>query len=280
MTAPLLVIGRSGQLARALSRLEPDAITLSRKTLDISDSASISRILGDLLDRQSIRAVINAAAYTHVDQAESDKVFADRINAAAPEIIAQLCDQHSVPFVHVSTDYVFNGTNTRPYREDDPTNPVNFYGESKLGGERGVLNTAKKAAILRTSWVYDLQGKNFVTTMLRLAEERDELRIVCDQIGRPTHANVLAEACIAAIGHEGIFHVSGTGDPVSWAEFAKEIFEAAGKTINVVPIPTSDYPTPAKRPAYSVLDTSKFESEIGPLPDWRDTLRESFSRTG
>lgn len=280
MTAPLLIIGRSGQLARALSRLEPDAITLSRETLDISDSVSISSILEDLLDRQSVRGVINAAAYTQVDQAESDRALARKVNAAAPKMIAQLCDQHSVSFVHVSTDYVFGGTNTRPYREGDPTNPVNFYGESKLGGEQGILNTTKKAAILRTSWVYDLQGKNFVTTMLRLAEERDELRIVCDQIGRPTHADVLAKACIAAIGHGGIFHVSGTGDPVSWAEFAKEIFDAAGKTINVVPIPSSDYPTPAKRPAYSVLDTSKFESEIGPLADWRDTLRESFSRTG
>lgn len=280
MTAPLLVIGQTGQLARALARLEPNAIALSRETLDLSDSASITRTLGNLLDKTTVRAVINAAAYTQVDQAESDTALADSINGTAPEMIARICDQHSVPFVHVSTDYVFDGTNTRPYREDDPTNPINSYGESKLGGERGILNAAEDAAILRTSWVYDLQGKNFVTTMLRLAEDRDELRIVCDQVGRPTHADVLAKACIDAIGHEGIFHVSGTGGPVSWAGFAKDIFEAAGKTINVVPIPSSDYPTPAKRPAYSVLDTSKFEREIGPLPDWRDTLRDSFSRTG
>lgn len=280
MTAPLLVIGRTGQLARALATLEPNAITLSRDTLDLSDNASIARTLGGLLNQQSVRAVINAAAYTQVDQAESNTVLADKINGAAPEMIAQICNQHSVPLVHISTDYVFDGSNTRPYREDDPTNPVNYYGESKLGGERGILNAAKNATILRTSWVYDLQGKNFVTTMLRLAEERDEVRVVCDQIGRPTHADVLAKACIDTIGHQGIFHVSGTGDPVSWAGFAKEIFEAAGKLVNVVPIPTSDYPTPAKRPAYSVLDTSKFESEIGPLPDWQDTLRESFSQTG
>jgi len=280
VTAPLLVIGRTGQLARALATLEPNAITLSRDTLDLSDNASIARTLGGLLNQQSVRAVINAAAYTQVDQAESNTVLADKINGAAPEMIAQICNQHSVPLVHISTDYVFDGSNTRPYREDDPTNPVNYYGESKLGGERGILNAAKNATILRTSWVYDLQGKNFVTTMLRLAEERDEVRVVCDQIGRPTHADVLAKACIDTIGHQGIFHVSGTGDPVSWAGFAKEIFEAAGKLVNVVPIPTSDYPTPAKRPAYSVLDTSKFESEIGPLPDWQDTLRESFSQTG
>ncbi len=278
MTAPLLVIGRTGQLARALAVLEPDAITLPRETLDVSDGPSIFRTLGDLLDTHTVRAVINAAAYTQVDQAESETALAYRINDAAPEAIAQLCDQRSIPMVHISTDYVFDGKSKRPYREADLTNPANVYGESKLGGERRIMNTVKKTAILRTSWVYDLQGKNFVTTMLRLAEERDKLRIVDDQIGRPTHAITLAKACLSAIGHNGLFHVSGTGDPVSWAGFAKEIFSLAGKSVSIVPIPTSEYPTPAQRPAYSVLDTAKFEREIGPLPNWRDTLRETLSR--
>ena len=278
MTASLLVIGRTGQLARALAVLEPDAITLSREMLDVSDGPSIFRTLGDLLDTHTVRAVINAAAYTQVDQAESETALAYRINGAAPEAIAQLCDQRSIPMVHISTDYVFDGKSKRPYREADLTNPANVYGESKLGGERGIMNTVKKAAILRTSWVYDLQGKNFATTMLRLAEEHDKLRIVDDQIGRPTHAITLAKACLSAIGHNGLFHVSGTGDPVSWAGFAEEIFLLAGKSVRIVPIPTSEYPTPAQRPAYSVLDTAKFEREIGPLPNWRDTLRETLSR--
>lgn len=281
MTAPILVIGQSGQLARALARRAADVITVPRSGLDLSaEPHSVLTKLDRLIEQHQPRGVINAAAYTQVDQAETDNDLAFRINADAPAIIAQRCALHDIPFVHISTDYVFDGRQSRPWREADPVKPLNVYGHSKLAGEKAILNADGRAAVLRTSWVYDLQGQNFVTTMLRLAKSRSELRIVDDQIGRPTHADVLAAAALASIGHTGLFHVSGCGEPVSWAGFAAEVFDLMNWDISITPVPSSEYPTAAMRPAYSVLDTSKFETEIMRLPDWRDTLRDALTQTG
>lgn len=281
MIAPILVIGQSGQLARALARQSADVITASRRDLDLSAEQSVFQsTLDALIDRHAPRGIINAAAFTQVDQAETARDLAFRINAAAPTIMAQTCAARGIPFVHISTDYVFDGTAARPWQETDPTGPLNVYGDSKLAAEEGVQAAGGTAAILRTSWVYDLDGRNFVTTMLRLAEDTAELRIVDDQIGRPTHANVLAGAALAALGQEGIFHVSGTGAPVSWAGFAAAIFKAAQFDIKIAPVPSSEYPTAATRPAYSVLDTSKFETLISALPDWQNTLKSAFIQKG
>lgn len=280
MSSPILVIGQSGQLARALARRSDDVVTASRKDLDLSDPADVFKAnLETLFKQHAPCGVINAAALTHVDLAETNRDLAFRVNADAPAVIAQVCAAHDIPFAHISTDYVFDGQQTRPWQETDPTYPLNVYGDSKRAGELGVQAAGGTAAILRTSWVYDLDGRNFVTTMLRLAETHDELRVVDDQIGRPTHADVLAESALAALGQNGIFHVSGTGDAVSWADFAKAIFDVAGQDVTVTPIPSSEYPTAAARPLYSVLDTSKFETEVSALPDWRETLRNAFIQT-
>lgn len=281
MDAPLLVIGQSGQLARALARQTTDAITVPRSLFDLSaEPDECHRALDKLIETHQPRGVINAAAYTQVDRAETERALAFRVNADAPALIAQVCAHATIPFVHISTDYVFNGRQTRPWRETDPTEPVNIYGQSKLAGEYSVRDVGGRSAILRTSWVYDLDGRNFVTTMLRLADTHNALKIVDDQVGRPTHADVLADAALAALGHDGLFHVSGTGDPVSWAEFAKTIFVLAQRDVTVVPIPSSEFPTDAARPAYSVLDTSKFERELIELPHWKETLQQAFSQTG
>jgi dTDP-4-dehydrorhamnose reductase len=281
MSAPLLVIGQTGQLARALARQVDDAITVPRATFDLSaDPADCRRVLDRLIDQHRPRGIINAAAYTQVDRAESERALAFRINAETPTLIAQACARETIPFVHISTDYVFDGRHTRPWREDDPIGPRNVYGQSKLAGELGVQDAGGQAAILRTSWVYDLLGRNFVTTMLRAAEDTSELRVVDDQLGRPTHANVLATSALAALGQSGIFHVSGSGKPVSWAGFASEIFRFAEWDIRITPVPSSDYPTAATRPSFSVLDLSKYEQTIAPLPDWRETLREALNQRG
>jgi dTDP-4-dehydrorhamnose reductase len=281
MGAPLLVIGQSGQLASALARQATAAVTVPRSALDLSaDPAVFRRTLTALIDTHQPRGVINAAAYTQVDQAEAEAAVAFRVNADAPALMAQICATMNIPLVHISTDYVFNGRQTRPWREIDPTGPLNVYGQSKLAGEQAVEAAGGRAAILRTSWVYDLEGRNFVTTMLRFAEDTAELRVVDDQIGRPTHADVLARAALAALGKSGTFHVSGTGDPVSWAGFALEVFRIIDWDILITPVPSSEYPTAATRPAFSVLDTSKFERDIAKLPDWKDTLGHAFSQTG
>lgn len=276
LVSPVLVIGQSGQLARALMRQGTPVVTTNRRQLDLAlDPREFRSNLKDLIKIHRPCGIINAAAYTQVDTAETDRRLAFQINADAPTTIADLCTAFALPFVHISTDYVFNGAQSRPWRETDHPDPINVYGESKLAGEQRIQDIGGVAAILRTSWVYDTEGQNFLTTMLRLAQTHSELRIVDNQIGRPTHADVLAKAALDALGHNGLYHVSGTGDPVSWAGFAAAIFTAATQDISVVPISSSDYPTAAKRPAYSVLDTSKFEANISALPDWRDSLRRT-----
>ncbi len=286
----LLVIGKTGQLAQALAREASeqglDAVFLDREACDLSWPED--RLEAALLEpMRTADAVIIAAAYTAVDKAEEDEDTAMAVNGRAPGSIAKLTAQHDLPLVHVSTDYVFAGTATTPYKTDDPVDPLNTYGRSKEAGERAVLAANPRSAVLRTSWVYDGTNGNFATTMLRLAESRDTLNVVDDQIGRPTYARDLARACLAAARRlasdedapTGLFHVSNTGEPVSWAGFARAIFKAAGVDgTEVAGIPSRDYPTPAPRPAWSVMDTERFETAFGTdLPDWRDGLRRAMA---
>ncbi len=284
MSLRLAIIGKTGQLARALLRegreQGHDIIALDRNALDLTSSPdSITSTIESL--PSDIDALIIAAAYTAVDQAETNASTAYAVNAAAPATIARACAQHDIPLIHISTDYVFAGDGHQPYQPDDDTDPLGVYGASKLDGELAILESGARALILRTSWVFDGSGNNFLTTMLRLAEIRDELRVVDDQIGRPTYAGHLALATLKAAEtlvnepdmETGIYHVTGGGEPISWADFAISIFKTTEKDMQVERIPTSEYPTPAERPSYSVLDTDSFERNFNhPLPDWQNGL--------
>ncbi|MEM7319959.1 MAG: dTDP-4-dehydrorhamnose reductase, partial [Pseudomonadota bacterium] len=246
----LLVFGQTGQVARELARLKPDAACLGRDQADLSDPEACAAAIR----AATPRAVINAAAYTGVDKAEDEEALATVINGEAPGAMAAACAGLGIPFVHISTDYVFEGGGETPWRPEDPTGPLGAYGRSKLAGEEAVRAAGGVHAILRTSWVVSAHGNNFVKTMLRLGAERDRLTIVADQVGGPTPARDIASACLAmarhltdALENSGTYHFSGAGD-VSWAEFARAIFAQAGLSCDVADIPSSDYPTPAKRP--------------------------------
>lgn len=288
MSLRIAIIGKTGQLARALrlegEELGHEIIALGRDALDLT--ASPSEIEAAILGLPSgLDALILAAAYTDVDGAESNTSLAYAINATAPAIIARACAQHDIPLIHISSDYVFDGENDVPYMPDDDTDPLGVYGASKLDGELAVLESGARALILRTAWLYDGSGKNFLTTMLRLAETRDTVSVVDDQIGRPTFAGHLAESIFKAIDGFAqepdipttIYHITNGGEPVSWAGFAKAIFKAANRDVTVDNIPSSDYPTAAERPTYSVLDTDSFERTFRhPMPDWQTGLRAAL----
>lgn len=287
-----LIIGQTGQLAKALQdEVQGGVFTadfLDRNALDLSGSRNdIVSALSKHLNQAD--AIIIAAAYTAVDNAEKDYTTALAVNGVAPGLIAAEAATRNIPVLHVSTDYVFAGDGTQPYKTDSPIDPLNGYGRSKAAGEIAVLNANPNAAVLRTSWVYDGTGKNFMTTMLRLAKSRDTIGVVADQIGRPTYAVDLARACVIATralvdrkqGVTGVFHVSNTGPPISWADFARAIFDGAAHTIphamTVNGIPSSEFPTPAKRPTYSVMDTTAFEGRFGmDLPEWRNGLARAL----
>ena len=270
----VLVFGKTGQVAmEVLARA--DVLALGRDRADLSDPAACAAVI-----RQTRpEAVINAAAYTAVDQAESEETLAATINGAAPAAMAHACAELGIPFVHISTDYVFDGSGRAPWPVDAPTGPLGAYGRTKLAGEEGVRMAGGPHAILRTSWVVSAHGKNFVKTMLRLGAERDSLTIVADQIGGPTAAGDIAGACLSIAAQlrddpskSGTYHFSGAPD-VSWADFAREIFAQAGLSCAVEDIPTSDFPTPAKRPANSRMDCSATEATFGiARPDWRRSL--------
>jgi len=270
----ILVFGKTGQVATELQRLG-DVVALGRDQADLSNPAACA----DAIREYAPRAVINAAAYTAVDRVEKEEALATIINGDAPTAMAQACAELDIPLIHISTDYVFGGTGDAPWQPDDPTAPQNAYGRSKLAGEIGIRNSGAVHAILRTSWVVSAHGANFVKTMLRLSDTRDALNIVADQIGGPTPARDIAAAClqmaeqlIADLSKSGTYHYSG-GPDVSWADFARAIFEQAGKAVAVTPIPTTDYPTPAKRPLNSRMDCGATQQAFGiPRPDWRDEL--------
>lgn len=267
----ILVFGKTGQVATELSRFE-GVTCLGR------DAADLSKPLQVLDALRSVRAdaIINAAAYTAVDKAEEERDVAMTINSTAVGTMAAYAASQSVPFVHISTDYVFDGAGDRPWRPEDITSPLGVYGESKQKGEALILNARGTFAILRTSWVFSVYGSNFLKTMLRLAQTRDHLAIVADQIGGPTPAEAIAEACIKIAKtliiepeKSGIYHFSGAPN-TSWANFAREIFKAAQCDMTVEGIPTTAYPTLATRPLNSRLDCSSLSSKFGiARPNWQ-----------
>lgn len=278
----LLVFGQTGQVARELSAL-PDTLCLSRAEADLADPDACAAAIRAHIPR----AVINAAAYTAVDKAEEEEALATTVNGAAPAAMARACAELGIPLVQISTDYVFDGSGTAPWRPEDPTAPLGAYGRSKLAGEEAVRGAGGTYAILRTSWVVSAHGANFVKTMLRLGRARESLSIVADQIGGPTPARAIAAACVQmaeTLASEpekrGIYHFAGAPD-VSWAGFAREIFAQAGIACGVTEIPTADYPTPAARPLNSRLDCSALETVFGLFrPDWRAGLTDILKELG
>ncbi len=272
----ILVFGKTGQVATELQR-QADVISLGREDVDLSDPAACAAAI----EAHKPEAVINAAAYTAVDRAEEEEALAQVINADAPASMAQACAAIGVPFVTISTDYVFAGNGTAPWRPDDATGPLGAYGRTKLAGEQAVRAVGGTSAILRTSWVFSAHGNNFVKTMLRLGAERDKLTIVGDQIGGPTAAADIAAACLRMVevlksdaSKAGVYHFSGAPD-ASWAEFATEIFSQAGLNCEVVAIPSSDYPTPTARPLNSRMDCAATQAAFAiPRPDWRASLAQ------
>ncbi len=278
----ILVFGTSGQVATELRRLAP-VQALGRDTVDLANPSACA----EAIRFHRPTAVINAAAYTAVDRAEAEEALATAINGVAPAAMAEACAALRIPLVHISTDYVFAGGGTRPFAPNDATAPQNAYGRSKLTGEQGIRATGASHAILRTSWVFSAHGTNFVKTMLRLSESHDELRVVDDQVGGPTPARAIAAACLevarqlqADPGKSGTYHFTGTPD-VSWCDFARAIFAAAGRATRVRGIPTREYPTPASRPLNSRLNCSTIETTFNiTRPDWRAGLTDTLTELG
>lgn len=286
----LVVTGREGQAVRALlakGRSDLEIVALGRPELDLSEP----RTLGDAVEAARPDILINAAAYTAVDKAEEEEALATAINGKAAGVLAEVAAKRGVPMIQLSTDHVFDGARSGAYVETDLVNPINAYGRSKLAGELAVIAANPRHVILRTSWVYDGRGTNFLNTMLRLAETRDEIGVVIDQIGAPTYASDLADAIIATAANlathddprfRGIFHVANSGE-TSWAHFAQQIFllseRAEGPVARVREIATSDYPTAARRPANSRLNCDKFALVHGVrMPNWRDALVRCMSQ--
>ncbi|MAM00330.1 MAG: dTDP-4-dehydrorhamnose reductase [Alteromonadaceae bacterium] len=269
-----LVFGRSGQVGTALNKIAQSADFLGREQADLSDPTACA----EAIYAAKPTVVINAAAFTAVDRAEGEEALAHVINGAAPGAMARACADLDIPFLHVSTDYVFDGSGERPWLPEDNIAPLNAYGRSKAAGETEVRAAGGRHAILRTSWVFSATGSNFVTNMLRLSETRDALNVVDDQIGGPTPAMAIAETLLHMAGAMragqggGTYHYAGA--PVtSWKCFARETFAAAQRGVNVTGILTKDYPTPARRPLNSRLDCSSLEADFGiPPPDWRAAL--------
>ena len=277
----MLVFGRNGQVARALQDIGGEGvIALGRDEADLMQAGAARNAI--TANKPDI--IVNASAYTAVDKAETDEAAARRLNMEAPAEMAVAAAEIGVPFIHISTDYVFDGTFEARLDENAAINPLNVYGRTKGDGESAVMNAHPGAVILRTSWVFSEYGGNFVKTMLRLGAERDALTIVADQIGGPTAAADIARAIIAIAGKKhrgapgaGLYHFQGA-PAVSWAGFAEKIFEIAGLSVKVSHIKTEDYPTPATRPLYTVLDCAKVERDFGVAqPDWRTELRRVFA---
>jgi len=305
MSPTILLTGRNGQVGSALLPLLPHlgkVVALGRGELDLADPDAIRRAVREL--RPQI--IVNAAGYTQVDQAETDAAAAYAMNAEAPRLFAEEAKQIGAALVHYSTDYLFDGLKESPYLETDPPNPVNVYGKSKLAGEQAVQSSGVPHLILRTSWVYARRGRNFLLTILRLSTQRVELRIVADQTGAPTSSDQIAAGTVRILAHildrgvssasfarfSGTYHMTAGGE-TSWYDFAQAILEGSAHIApdapwylqatgghprmarRVVPITTADYPTPARRPAYSVLSNARLRSTFGfELPDWRTQLTE------
>ena len=280
----ILLLGRNGQVGWELHRLlarDPNFVALDRAQADLAQP----EVLRALVRKHRPQVILNAAAYTAVDAAEKDEAAAHAINGQAPGVLAEEAARAGTLLVHYSTDYVFDGTATAPYREDAPTHPVSAYGRSKLAGEEAVRASGCRHLILRTSWVYASRGKNFLLTILRLANERDELRVVADQVGSPTWARSIAEATVKLAASAGAANVARTlhmtcGGQASWQEFASRIVEQGAalglcRRVPVRPITTAEYPLPSRRPAYSMLSNELLNREFGVrLPDWPVALEQ------
>jgi len=307
MKSRILLTGGTGQVGAELSRLLPELGELAAPghlELDLANADSIRRTVRDLQPH----LIVNAAAYTKVDQAEREESAAYAVNAEAPAVLADEAKKVGAALVHYSTDYVFDGSKNAPYLEDDPPNPLGVYGRSKLAGEQAVRDSGVPHLILRTAWVYASSGHNFLLTILRLSTQREELRIVCDQLGAPTWSREIAAATVRILApmfqrgwksnslaeRGGTYHLTAAGE-TSWHQFAESILDecshAAPKsswiatatgglpliTHRVTPITTAEYPTPARRPAYSVLSNSRVQQSFGlRLPEWREQLRAVF----
>lgn len=282
----ILVTGSNGQLGSEIKVLSV-AYTYAffftdRKTLDIKDEKTIKYFI----EKNNINTIINCAAYTAVDKAEEDKVTADNINHLAVKYLAQISKEKNIQLIHVSTDYVFNGINHKPYLENDSVCPVSVYGRTKLDGEKAmqVINP-KKSIIIRTSWVYSSFGNNFVKTMLRLGKEKDRLSVIFDQVGTPTYARDLAKVILDILPNiknedVEIYNYSNEG-VLSWYDFAKEIMRMAKLNCTIDPIETKDYPTPAIRPHYSLLNKSKIKTKYNiTIPYWKDSLDDCLKAMG
>ncbi|MEO0955521.1 MAG: dTDP-4-dehydrorhamnose reductase [Pseudomonadota bacterium] len=285
----ILCIGENGQVARSLiqtaSSMDINLNARGRAQLDLLDRDSIVRSVTEV----SPSIIINAGAYTAVDKAESDVDAAMDLNARAPRHLAEIAEDHSIPLIHYSTDYVFDGEHTEPYDEDHEVSPSSVYGRSKLLGENAIAESTSRFIILRTAWVYGPYGNNFVKTMLRLAQDRAEVSVVCDQLGNPTSSLDIARATLKICqklnetegSHVwGRFHMVGSGT-ASWAEFAQEIFDISstlnGPTASVRSITSEEYPSPVKRPMNSRLNCSKLEETYGvSLPEWKTSLAETI----
>ena len=292
----ILLLGGNGQLGTELQRsLAPlGALTIGTRNGQLADGTpceaadfDVPDALAALVEGSGADVVVNAAAYTQVDKAEQEPDAAFRANAHAPGALAQACALTGARLVHYSTDYVFDGRGARPYREGDPTAPLGVYGASKLAGEDAIRASDASHLIFRTAWVYAAHGKNFLRTMLRLAADRDELRVVADQQGTPTPAALIADVTARILAQaptqSGLWHLTAAGQ-TTWHGFAEAIFDRAheqgliASKPRVVPITTADYPTPAARPAYSVLDCTRLQQDFGiHLPDWREALDHTLA---
>jgi dTDP-4-dehydrorhamnose reductase len=284
----ILITGANGQLGSEIRGIAEqfkgfDIIYTDIKELDITDIKALTDFFKDLKPE----FVVNCAAYTAVDKAESEKEMAEKINVLAVKNIAQVCKLYSSRLIHISTDYVFDGLNYIPYNEFDVTNPQSVYGLTKLNGEQEILNAKTNSIIIRTSWLYSFFGNNFVKTILRIGKERGELRVVFDQVGTPTYAKDLASSIFHIIQHiidhpseihEGIYNYSNEG-VCSWYDFAIEILGFAGIPCKVYPVESKDYPSVTKRPFYSVLNKSKIKSSFNlAIPHWRASLKDCIER--
>lgn len=274
----ILVTGGKGQLALCLEELSANYTTLDFTFVDVEDlDITNQNAVNTFFKTNKIDYCINCAAYTAVDKAETEPEIANKVNCFGPKYLADVCYTNNIVLIHISTDFVFDGNTNLPYSEDSVTNPISVYGKTKLDGEKAILSTLKNTIIIRTSWLYSEYGANFVKTMLRLSENHKELNIISDQIGTPTYAKDLASCIIDIINSEnhkfGIYNYSNEG-VASWYDFAKAIFEIKKPDTVTKPIATIDYPTPANRPNYSVLNKEKIKQNFQiEIPYWRDSLK-------
>lgn len=271
----ILLFGASGQVGSAIAT-QREVVALDRSQGDLTNLEAIRQAVLD----HAPAVVINAAAYTAVDKAETESELNERVNATAPGVLAQACRDCGALFVHYSTDYVFEGNGTSPYKETDAPNPQSAYGRAKRNGEINVEAAGGNYLIFRLAWVYANTGKNFLNTMINLSKKVPTVRVVNDQRGAPTWAEAIARATLAAVDHEatspGVYHMGSAGE-ATWYEFARAIFNLTGREIECLPITTEEYPTPARRPAYSVMDSERLAHTFGiRLPDWREQLDECW----